>query len=161
MKRYGYFIGKFSANLGWRLLIVAVLSVKVSANASALSPHDVWNQQHFTSNQLANDSISGDLADPDKDGLCNLLEYAFNTDPWVFNSGAQLSVTGNGVSLLHRKNKSASDLTFLVEKSGDLAGSGWQELQHVSQMILSDDGLTQSLRLDLPQGGGGCVNLFL
>lgn len=154
MKRYRYFIGKFLANLGWRLLIVAVLSVRVSADASALAPHDVWNQQHFTSNQLPNDSISGDLADPDKDGLCNLLEYAFNTDPWVFNAGAQLSLTGNGVSLLHRKNKSASDLTFLVEKSGDLAGSGWQELQPVSQTILSDDGLTQSLKLDLPQGGG-------
>ena len=154
MKRYGYFIGKFLANLGWRLLIVAVLSVKVSANASALTPHDVWNQQHFTSNQLANDSISGDLADPDKDGHCNLLEYAFNTDPWVFNAGAQLSVTGNGVSLLHRKNKSASDLTFLVEKSGDLAGSGWQVQQPVSQTTLSDDGWTQSLKLDLPQGGG-------
>ena len=137
-----------------QLLLVAVLSVKVSANASALTPHDVWNQQHFTSNQLPNDSISGDLADPDKDGLCNLLEYAFNTDPWVFNAGAQLSVTGNGVSLLHRKIKSASDLTLLVEKSGDLAGSGWQELQPVSQTILSDDGLTQSLKLDLPQGGG-------
>jgi hypothetical protein len=147
--------------LGWRLLLVAVLSVKVSANASALTPHDVWIQQHFVSNQLANDSLSGDLADTDNDDLCNLIEYAFNTDPWVFNAGAQLSVTGNGISLLHRKNKSASDLTFLVEKSGDLAGSGWQELQHVSQMILSDDGLTQSLRLDLPQGGGGCVNLFL
>jgi hypothetical protein len=140
--------------LGWRLLIVAVLSVKVSANASALTPHDVWIQQHFTSNQLANDSISGDLADPDKDGLCNLLEYAFNTDPWVFNAGAQLSVTGNGVSLLHRKNKSASDLTFLVEKSDDLSGSGWQVQQPVSQTTLSDDGWTQSLKLDLPQGGG-------
>jgi hypothetical protein len=89
MKRCLHFKCKFLANLGWRLLIVAVLSVKVSANASALSPHDVWNQQHFTSNQLANDSISGDLADPDKDGLCNLLEYAFNTDPWVFNSGQE------------------------------------------------------------------------
>jgi hypothetical protein len=131
-----------------------VLSVKVSANASALTPHDVWIQQHFTSNQLANDSISGDLADPDKDGHCNLLEYAFNTDPWVFNAGAQLSVTGNGVSLLHRKNKSASDLTFLVEKSDDLSGSGWQVQQPISQTTLSDDGWTQSLKLDLPRGGG-------
>jgi hypothetical protein len=134
------------------LLLLAF--VNGSANASALTPHDVWNQQHFTSNQLANDSISGELADPDKDGLCNLLEYAFNNNPWVFNSGAQLSVTGNGVSLLHRKNKSASDLTFLVEKSGDLAGSGWQIQQPVSQTTLSDDGWTQSLKLDLPQGGG-------
>jgi hypothetical protein len=140
--------------LAGQFLLVAVLSVNVMANASALTPYDVWKQQRFTSNQLANDSISGDLADPDKDGLCNLLEYAFNTDPWVFNAGAQLSLTGNGVSLLHRKNRSASDLTFLVEKSDDLAGSGWQELQPVSQTILSDDGLTQSLKLDLPQGGG-------
>jgi hypothetical protein len=48
-----------------QLLLAAVLSVNVMANVSALTPYDAWKQQRFTSNQLANDSISGDLDQPE------------------------------------------------------------------------------------------------
>jgi hypothetical protein len=37
----------------------------------------------FTPAQLADPEISGDDADPDRDGLPNLLEYALGLDPWL------------------------------------------------------------------------------
>ena len=43
---------------------------------------EAWRALHFTPAQLADPAISGDDADPDRDGLPNLLEYALGLDPW-------------------------------------------------------------------------------
>lgn len=43
---------------------------------------EAWRALHFTPAQLADPAISGDDADPDHDGLPNLLEYALGLDPW-------------------------------------------------------------------------------
>ena len=40
-----------------------------------------WAAAHFSSDELANPSVSGLLADPDHDGVPNLLEYAFHSEP--------------------------------------------------------------------------------
>jgi hypothetical protein len=45
------------------------------------SPYGLWSIQHFTLEQLTHPEISGPSADPDKDGIANFLEYAFNLDP--------------------------------------------------------------------------------
>ena len=45
-------------------------------------PYGVWKQMKFqTPGALANVQISGEGADPDKDGIVNLLEYAFGLNP--------------------------------------------------------------------------------
>ena len=46
-----------------------------------------WQRAHFTVAELANNAISGDLADPDLDGLSNLAEFATASDPRNFASG--------------------------------------------------------------------------
>ena len=47
------------------------------------APWDQWRLEMFSSAQLAEPSISGERGDPDGDGLSNLIEYAFNTHPWL------------------------------------------------------------------------------
>jgi surface-anchored protein len=42
-----------------------------------------WQAEHFSPSQLENALICGPAADPDKDGLRNLTEYAFGTLPMV------------------------------------------------------------------------------
>lgn len=44
------------------------------------SPFNQWRQEHFPT-QLGDLSISGPLADFDKDGIANLLEYGVGSDP--------------------------------------------------------------------------------
>ncbi len=42
-----------------------------------------WLQANFTTSELTNSAISGDLADPDHDGINNALEYAFALNPKI------------------------------------------------------------------------------
>jgi hypothetical protein len=45
------------------------------------APYDAWRAQYFTPMELTNAAVSGDAADPDGDGIPNLVEFAFNLDP--------------------------------------------------------------------------------
>ena len=78
--------------------------------------------QYFTAQQLADPTITGDLADPDHDGICNLLEYAFASNP-TQASLSRLPVVSvqNGyltISLIQRV--APTDVTYAVEVSGDM-----------------------------------------
>lgn len=45
-------------------------------------PFEHWSTAHFTAAQGADPAIGGPHADPDHDGLANLLEWASRRDPW-------------------------------------------------------------------------------
>jgi len=51
------------------------------------SPFDTWRKEHFP-DALDNPDISGPDADPDGDGIPNLMEYAMGLDPNVYNINA-------------------------------------------------------------------------
>ncbi|MEY4488756.1 MAG: hypothetical protein RIQ79_1264 [Verrucomicrobiota bacterium] len=100
----------------------------------------VWQQAHFSVTELTDSSVSGDTADPDSDGLANLIEYALGSDPRVASSGSSPSVgtdLGATDALPHliftlQLDAGATDITSLVEVSGDLqtwqSGSGNTEV---------------------------------
>jgi hypothetical protein len=44
-------------------------------------PYENWRARYFTAAELADAAISGDGADPDADGIPNLVEFAFNLNP--------------------------------------------------------------------------------
>jgi subtilisin family serine protease len=54
------------------------ISVQVQANGLELNN---WLYTYFSNSELGSINISGDEADPDRDGLTNLEEYALGTDP--------------------------------------------------------------------------------
>lgn len=83
------------------------------------------------------------LADPDGDGLNNLIEYALNIDP--ANAGAAnrpvaIHSGGNQLTLQFRRNKQASDLTYQVQSSIDLIH--WQDV--TSQYLEDIDADTET-----------------
>lgn len=98
--------------------------VEVSSIAAMLdftTIPDSWLSTYFTTAEKANASISGDLADPDGDGLVNLLEYAFGFDPEKSSAPVMpiAERAGNNVRMVFPVPRS-STLNYTVEKSTDL-----------------------------------------
>ena len=89
------------------------------------TPVDQWRQDNFGSN-AGNAAIAGNLADPDGDGLSNLLEYALGTNPLKSNTDAvavdkETIGTNTYLRLTITKNPVATDVIYTVETTDDLA----------------------------------------
>ncbi len=101
-----------------------------SATVTILDPpFDRWKAAHFSQPERDDPRISGDLADADRDGESNLLEYAAGTDPRAPHA-TELPVlqldaeTGDGTLSLYYV-KTAADLRYEVQHSPDLADGQW------------------------------------
>ena len=119
-----------------------------------------WRQGFFTSAELANPAISGDFADPDGDSLSNLLEYAFHSDPKQ-PSAANLPYSVMEplyFSLIYTRALAPTDLTFTIEESSDLIT--WFVVTP-SNVILADDGITQTVKARVPMMGARNMSLRL
>lgn len=107
-------------------------------------PIDAWRVANFTTAELADPSISGDLADPDHDGLSNLMEYALGLppkDPTAANR-PYASVTTGYLTLTYTRAKAAADVSLVVEQSNDLLT--WHSgTNYVQQISVVDQGSTQ------------------
>lgn len=107
-------------------------------------PMDSWRFGKFGAN--ANDPlIAGDLADPDRDGFGNLLEYGLNGDPMGKDPDLMPKVKKEAghLSIIYRKNLSAPDLVYRVMDS--LWLSAWVEAE-VSEEVLSEVGQTRVIK---------------
>jgi len=124
-----------------------------SSNATvniADKPADAWRFQKFGAN-ANNAAIAGDAADPDKDGIPNLMEYAFNGDP-LSAGGSILPVfgrEGNNLTLTYRQNDAATDITYTVEQTSDL---GSWTTANPTVTVLSDDGSIKLVKASVPMG---------
>ena len=96
---------------------------------------DAWKLAYFGTN-ANNAAIAGDSADPEHDGIVNLLAYAYAFNPLVANTNPfTASLAGKNFLLQFPRNTSASDITFIVQSSTNLitwsnlltytAASGW------------------------------------
>ena len=65
--------------------------------------------------------VEDDLADPDRDGLVNLLEYALGRLPLQVDAENVLIIAGSPSILEHGINPAATDVQISVESSIDLA----------------------------------------
>ena len=99
----------------------------------------------------ARTNVSTLAADLDSDGYNNLFEYATGLDPAVVNYGA-LPITIDNASLYitYIRPVAVTDVSYQVEWTDSL-GSVWSS-EGVTQQILSDDGVTRTIRATLPKG---------
>jgi hypothetical protein len=83
-------------------------------------PIDAWKLSYFGAN-ANNAAIAGDSADPEHDGIVNLLAYAYAFNPLVTNTNPFTgNLAGKQFQLHFPRNSSASDITFIVQSSADL-----------------------------------------
>jgi hypothetical protein len=101
---------------------------------SALEPQTIaqWRARYFGTTNDTSDAATA--ADPDNDGLPNLLEYALGLDPMQPDGRAQLtpSVVRNGdadyFGCEFLRNANATDVTIRVESSDDLTTGDWLQV---------------------------------
>lgn len=100
-------------------------------------PFITWQNDRFGSS-ATNPATAGLRADPDLDGLSNLIEYALNANPLVSDSQRlpTPAVAAGYLTLTYSRSKSATDVEFIPEASADPA-TGW-----------SSSGLVQTSQID-------------
>lgn len=107
-----------------------------------------WRTSHFTADELANAAISGPTADPDGDGVNNLLEYAFGLDPTDTSRDGLPAMSTTRVdgadylAISFTRLKISGDLIYTVEASSDLAN--WSALAPAAQNVV-DHGDTETV----------------
>ncbi len=104
-----------------------------------------WRATHFSGADILDEAAGTPFADPDGDGLANLLEYAFNTDPNVSSTAPIVAGTGTAglplvrvekvggqdrltVEFVRRKSSTNPQITYTPEFSSTLADGAWQEV---------------------------------
>jgi len=108
-----------------------------------------WISGYVTGGSVSSGQAT-DTSDPDKDGVNNQLEYAFDTHPGSSSSGSMptLEYSGGVMSVVYRKNTLATDLTYQVQAS-TLLSSGWTDVA-TTDTIISTSGYVQRIRATVP-----------
>jgi hypothetical protein len=90
------------------------------------TPYQQWKLNEFGSNAYVS-SIGGDTADPNHNGVPNLLEYAFNSNPLQAgtNPGPTLSTVSDSqgnqyIAITYTQLTGNSGLTYTVQVTSDL-----------------------------------------
>ncbi len=101
---------------------VAGYSDFAGLNVTTPTQYQSYLATYFTSQQLEDPKIAGDMADPDHDGVSNLQEYAFGSDPTraSVSSLPAMSVQNGYLTISFTQRVAPTDVTYTVEVSGDM-----------------------------------------
>ena len=116
------------------------------------SPIEQWRFANFSS--MLNTGPGLDTADSEGDGIPNLIEYAMKMNPNASDTvPASATMTASGIDFVFTKNKAATDVTMSVEWSDTLLND-WSTSGISAPTVLSDNGITQQLKVTVPAGSG-------
>ncbi len=125
--------------------------------AASPGPMRKWTFSHFAS--LANAGNGGDLADPDGDGLPNLIEFATgplpgtaNRSPW--NPGPIPSGVGF-MDFEYTRSKSAKSSVKRTVEWSDSLGIGTWNTTGITETFLGETGDLEQVRAAVPVGSSG------
>ncbi len=87
-----------------------------------------WLSTRFASSELLSPAISGADADPEHDGVSNLLEFAFGGNPKL-NDAALIrptfDIVGNRPRITFRCDSYRTSVTYTVESTSNLLPDSW------------------------------------
>ena len=109
-------------------------STTASFELTVAPTYQDWRQQYFSAAELANPAAEatlwGDLADPDQDGLANLLEYALALPPRQWNSVPNALQVWNDQGTIKVRYLRAKTLdpsvTVALEKRASFSTGSWE-----------------------------------
>ena len=92
------------------------------------TPYGVWKKSAFTYlSDRENQAISGELACPAHDDIINLMKYALALDPMTCGASGLPSISPQDgyLTLTYRKNKQATDVSYVAQATDSLTGNNW------------------------------------
>ncbi|WP_438480144.1 immunoglobulin domain-containing protein [Oleiharenicola lentus] len=94
--------------------------------------YESWRLAHFTTEELLDVDVSGFNADPDSDGLDNLVEYALGSEPRGETTAGLPEVTMSSTdwSYTYARPVERNDVTYTVEVSTNLTNWTTADLTH-------------------------------
>jgi hypothetical protein len=101
--------------------------------------YEQWRQSEFTAEELADPNISGDTADPNQNGLPNLLEYAMGLDSKVSDPALMprlqiVTITNQPAAVFtYTISTTAIDAAVILEESTDLRSWSTAVTQQISR----------------------------
>ncbi len=78
-----------------------------------------WAAEQFTATEIAA-GMATEVADPDRDGLDNLAEYALGTDPTISNTAGVPHMDETGLWMQFTRPKALPNVQYLAEWSDEL-----------------------------------------
>jgi hypothetical protein len=127
-----------------------------------VTPIGTWRQAHFGT--AANSGTAADTADPDHDGLINILEYAFNSDPLVAspNPLALSLINGHLTLTFKRTHPAPPEISYLFEVANDLVSGIWNSgPAYTTQTVTNNlDGTETVVVTDLAAGPSPAVHFL-
>jgi len=143
----GNYFGSVTIQGGTNIVAANNLASQPFQVSSSDTLFNAWRTKQFGIS-TNNPAISGDLADPDGDGVANLLEYALDGDPNVADAGSLPVPAGDAacgcLSLIYTKTIAATDLIYTPE-AADAPDGSWST-NGISQSIIDADTETLTIR---------------
>ena len=157
-----YYAGGTHTHMNWGFSKPGIHKVRVKASAFigpgqtnptgfsavhtltfAIGPFAQWQATHFSANELDDPAICGPEADPDQDGMKNLVEFAFGFDP---RSGiATPELPGLGLpklSLVEEGGTFYQVLEYPARRTGAQIAPLLYHPQYSSDLLWQTDGIT-------------------
>ncbi len=107
----------------WRISYTGGTGNDVVLTRLTPTPWQNWQVTNFVSN-VNNPAVAGTDADPDADGISNLLEYALGGNPLLNSQSPQpvKSVAGGRLAITFTRTLANTDITMIVQGADALSG---------------------------------------
>jgi hypothetical protein len=114
------------------------VSNQISTLAAA-ETQSSWVLSNFSVGELVDDAVTSDLADPDHDGISNLLEYALNLNPRQRNTVGLPTVRIDLIGVA-AKSTSAGQISLFTAPTVDLLDG-----KHYQVLTVNRNGIRQDI----------------
>ena len=121
-----------------------------------------WRLDNFSLEELNDLSISADSADPDGDGISNLMERAIYSDPKTINESPPIGidVINNNfvINFVRARNFENLSTNLVLEKSVDLVNWSTIDLSNANTLVINDN--QENVQLNLGSVNGEVTTII-